>query len=117
MKLLSTGFPWQDGANTYIADHRIGWPGTETRYQFYYLPAKRMGDAVYLTDANGTTYEYRVTEEFAVSPAENWVTQPVAGRDMVTPTPRPRERSPTSAYSPRGARFPGTPFEGCRSGS
>lgn len=84
MKLPSTGFPWQEGANTYIAGHRIGWPGTETLYQFYYLPAMRMGDAVYLTDANGTTYEYRVTEKFAVSPAENWVTQPVAGRDMVT---------------------------------
>jgi sortase A len=39
---------------------------------------------VYLTDANGTTYEYRVTEKFAVSPSENWVTEPVAGRDMIT---------------------------------
>lgn len=84
IKLPSTGFPWQEGANTYIAGHRIGWPGTETRYQFYYLPAMRKGDAVYLTDANGTTYEYRVTEKFAVKPSENWVTEPVAGRDMVT---------------------------------
>lgn len=84
IKLPSTGFPWQEGANTYIAGHRIGWPGTETRYQFYYLPAMRKGDAVYLTDSGGTTYEYRVTEKFAVKPSENWVTEPVAGRDMVT---------------------------------
>jgi sortase A len=84
MKLPSTGFPWQEGANTYIAGHRIGWQGTESRYQFYNLPAMRNGDAVYLTDANGTTYEYRVTEKFAVSPSENWVTEPVAGRDMIT---------------------------------
>lgn len=84
IKLPSTGFPWQEGANTYIAGHRIGWPRTETRYQFYYLPAVRKGDAVYLTDANGTTYEYRVTEKFAVKPSENWVTDPIAGRDMVT---------------------------------
>lgn len=84
MKLPSTGFPWQEGANTYIAGHRIGWKGTESRYQFYNLPAMRNGDAVYLTDANGTTYEYRVTEKFAVNPSENWVTEPVAGRDMIT---------------------------------
>lgn len=84
IKLPSTGFPWQEGANTYIAGHRIGWEGTQSRYQFYALPAMRNGDAVYLTDANGTTYEYRVTEKFAVKPSENWVTEPVAGRDMIT---------------------------------
>lgn len=84
IKLPSTGFPWQEGANTYIAGHRIGWAGTQSRYQFYALPAMRNGDAVYLTDANGTTYEYRVTEKFAVKPSENWVTEPVAGRDMIT---------------------------------
>lgn len=83
-KLPSTGFPWQDGANTYIAGHRIGFPGTESHNQFYNLPAMREGDPVYLTDANGETYEYRVTEIFAVSPSESWVTEPVAGRDMVT---------------------------------
>jgi LPXTG-site transpeptidase (sortase) family protein len=84
IKLPSTGFPWREGANTYIAGHRIGWQGTQSRYQFYNLPAMRNGDAVYLTDANGTTYEYRVTEKFAVKPSENWVTEPVAGRDMIT---------------------------------
>jgi sortase A len=83
-KLPSTGFPWQDGANTYIAGHRLGFPGTESHNQFYNLPAMQEEDPVYLTDANGETYEYRVTEIFAVSPSESWVTEPVAGRDMVT---------------------------------
>lgn len=83
-KIPSTGFPWQDGANTYIAGHRIGFPGTESHNQFYDLPAMREGDPVYLTDADGETYEYRVTEIFAVSPSESWVTEPVEGRDMVT---------------------------------
>ncbi|MGB3683015.1 MAG: class E sortase [Rubrobacteraceae bacterium] len=84
VKLPSTGFPWQGGANTYIAGHRIGWPGTESDYQFYNLPAMQNGDAVYLTDTNGTVYTYEVTEVFAVSPDETWVTNPIAGRDMVT---------------------------------
>lgn len=84
IKLPPTGFPWQEGANTYIAGHRIGYPGTESRYQFYDLPAMQNGDAVYLTDANGTTYEYRVSEKFAVAPTDTSVTEPQAGRDMVT---------------------------------
>lgn len=84
IKLPSTGFPWQDNANTYISAHRIGYPGTESYDQFYALPAMQMNDVVYLTDANGTTYEYRVTDKFAVKPAESWVTEPQPGGDMVS---------------------------------
>lgn len=84
MKLPSTGYPWQEGANPYIAAHRIGYPGTQSRYQFYNLPAMRKGDTVSLADANGSLYEYRVIEKFAVSPSESWVTEPVAGKDLVT---------------------------------
>ena len=84
IKVPVTGFPWEGGANTYIAGHRVGFAGTESYYQFYDLPAMQKDDAVYLTDANGTTYEYRVTEIFAVSPSENWVTAPIPGRDIVT---------------------------------
>ena len=44
----------------------------------------RKGDLVSLTDANGSLYEYRVVEKFAVSPSESWVTEPVGGKDLVT---------------------------------
>jgi LPXTG-site transpeptidase (sortase) family protein len=84
IKLPTSAHPWQKNGNTYIAGHRIGWPGTQSYYQFYNLPSMVAGDVVYLTDTNGTVYEYRVSEVFAVSPSENWVTAPVAGRDMVT---------------------------------
>jgi sortase A len=84
VKLPSTGFPWQDNANTYIAGHRIGYAGTESYYQFYNLPLMKKGDEVILEDANGTVYKYRVSEMFAVRPTETWVTNPVPGRDMVT---------------------------------
>ncbi len=84
-KLVESGFPWQEGyTNTYIAGHRVGWPGTGSYYQFYNLPAMREGDVVYLADANGMVYTYRVSEVFAVSPWENWVTASIAGRDVVT---------------------------------
>lgn len=84
MKLPPTGFPWQDNANTYITAHRIGYPGTQSHNQFFNLPAMQQGDAIYLSDANGTTYEYRVSEKFAVQPHENWVTEPQPEGDMVT---------------------------------
>jgi len=83
-KREETGFPWQDGANTYISAHRLGWPGTASDHQFYNLPSLTFGDKIYLYDANGTTYTYEVTEIFEVAPNETWVTDPVAGRDMVS---------------------------------
>ncbi len=84
IKLPSTGFPWQEDANTYIAAHRIGYPGTESDYQFYDLPNLALGDKVYLGDANGTTYTYEVTGFKEVLPTENYVTAPQPGRDMIS---------------------------------
>jgi sortase A len=84
-KLEETGFPWQEGdINTYIAAHRLGWPGTASDHQFYNLPLLTFGDKIYLYDANGTTYTYEVTEIYEVLPTESWVTAPVAGRDMIS---------------------------------
>jgi len=83
-KRVDTGFPWQNDANTYIAAHRLGWPGTASDHQFYNLPLLAYGDKIYLYDANGTTYTYEVTEIFEVLPSETWVTKPDPGRDMVS---------------------------------
>ena len=85
IKVPSTGFPWEEeDTNTYIAGHRIGWPGTESYYQFYELPLMQKGDVVYLADTNGTVYEYRVFDMFAVNPHESYVTRPVPGKDVVS---------------------------------
>ena len=84
-KLEESAFPWQEGStNTYIAAHRLGWPGTASDHQFYNLPLLTYGDKIYLYDANGTTYTYEVTEIFEVLPTESWVTGPQAGRDIVS---------------------------------
>lgn len=85
IKLPNSGFPWQNGANTYIAAHRLGWPGTGSYHQFYNLPALQLGDIVYLGDANGTTYTYKVSGFKEISPNQaREVTGPQAGRDMVS---------------------------------
>jgi len=84
IKLPHTGFPWQDNSNTYIAAHRLGWPGTASYHQFYNLPLLAKGDVIYLGDANGTTYTYEVTGFQEITPDETWVTTPQPGRDMVS---------------------------------
>src|SRR5918998_215285 len=84
IKLPSTGFPWQNDANTYIAAHRIGYPGTESDYQFYDLPNLALGDKIYLYDSNMTVYTYEVTGFKEVLPTENYVTAPQPGRDMIS---------------------------------
>lgn len=85
IKVPSTGFPWEEkDTNTYIAGHRIGWPGTESDYQFYNLPTMQQGDEVILEDSEGRAYNYKVTEIFAVYPSDNYVTDAVPGRDVVS---------------------------------
>ena len=84
IKLPSTAFPWQNDANTYIAAHRLGWPGTASDHQFYNLVNLAVGDKIYLYDANGTVYTYAVSGFAEVLPNETWVTSPQAGRDMIS---------------------------------
>ncbi len=84
LHLHDTGFPWQQGANVYIAGHRLGFPGTKSYLVFWDLDKLENGDEVILTDANGTRYTYEVFKEFVVDPSDTHVTQPVAGRNIVT---------------------------------
>jgi sortase A len=85
IKVPSTDFPWQKGdTNTYIACHRLGFPGTESHNQCLNLPSMQEGDEIILEDANGTVYRYRVSESLAVGPSDMWVTEPLSGRDVVS---------------------------------
>ena len=64
----ATGFPWQSGANVYIAGHRVGYPDTRSSYVFYDLDKLAPGDEISLKDAAGGEYVYRLTEQKVVSP-------------------------------------------------
>jgi sortase A len=81
--LSGTGYPWIPGSNTYVAGHRVGYPGTASDYVFWDLPSLGIGDEVYLTDANGKTYTYAVSEILEVPITDLSVTAPV-GRDIVS---------------------------------
>ena len=82
--LKGTGFPWQDEANVYLAGHRLGYPGTESFLAFYDLDVLQNGDEVYVADADGKQYTYRVFEQFVVNPEDVWVTEPIQGRNVLT---------------------------------
>ncbi len=80
----STGFPWQDGSNVFIAGHRMGFPGTKSFLVFNDLNGLANGDEVILTDAEGTRYTYTVFKKFVVNPDAYYVTDPVPGRSVVS---------------------------------
>lgn len=82
--LKGTGFPWQKGANVYLAGHRLGYPSTDSFLAFYDLDKLENGDEVFVTDADGKKYTYRVFKEFIVPPTDLSVTEPVEGKSILT---------------------------------
>jgi len=82
--LGGTGFPWQRTANVYIAGHRIGFPGTDSNLAFYDLEDLKKGDKVYLKDADGREYTYRVFKKLIVEPTDLSVLMPLKGKNIVS---------------------------------
>lgn len=80
----ATGFPWQDGANVYIAGHRLGYPDTGSLNVFYYLDKLAAGDEISLKNATGDEYVYRVTGQKVVPPDNIEVMNADEGRSIVT---------------------------------
>ncbi len=84
LHLKGTGFPWQEEANVYMAGHRLGYPGTDSFLAFYDQDNIENGDEIYVTDANGKEYTYRVFENLVVNPEDVWVMDPVPGKNILT---------------------------------
>jgi len=82
--LEDTGFPWEPGANVYIAGHRLGYPATASFLAFYDLDVLEEGDEITLLDADGGKYTYTVFEKSIVSPTDLSVTESVEGKDILT---------------------------------
>ena len=82
--LKGTGFPWNKEANVYIAGHRLGYPDTQSFLAFYDLDKLQDGDEIYVTDANGQQYTYKVFEERVVEPTDVHVTEPVKGKNILS---------------------------------
>lgn len=82
--LRGTGNPWDAQANVYIAGHRLGFPATNSWLAFWDLNVLRKGDKIYLRDAAGDRYVYRVFKKFIVGPNAVAVTRPLKGRSIVS---------------------------------
>jgi sortase A len=82
--LRGTGDPWDKQANVYIAGHRLGFPGTNSWLSFWDLNVLQKGDRIFITDAAGKRYVYKVFKVFVVDPHEVSVTRPLEGRNIVS---------------------------------
>ncbi len=82
--LKGSGFPWEGGANVYLAGHRLGYPGTDSFLAFWDQNGLEKGDEIFVTDSEGTKYTYRVFEEFVAEPTDLSVTKPVEGKNVLT---------------------------------
>lgn len=82
--LQGTGFPWQEEANVYLAGHRMGYPGTDSFLAFRDQQKLERGDKVHVKDSEGTRYTYEVFSEKIVGPQQTEVTQPIAGKNILT---------------------------------
>ena len=82
--LRGTGHPWSREANVYIAGHRLGYPGTDSFLAFWDLNGIEKGDRIFVTDADGERYVYKVFRDFIVPPSQVSVTQPIEGRNILT---------------------------------
>src|SRR5215210_5713619 len=82
--LQGTGFPWQEEANVYLAGHRLGYPGYPSFLAFYDLDNLEKGDDIFVEDANGTKYTYKVSDIIEAEPTDLYLSEPVPGRNIVT---------------------------------
>jgi sortase A len=82
--LRGTGFPWNGTANVYIAGHRLGYVGTPSWLAFWDLNEVDVGDKIYVTDAMGRHYVYKVFKDFIVDPSDTYVTRPIKGKNILS---------------------------------
>ncbi len=80
----ATGYPWQKGANVFIAGHRLGYVNTPSYYVFFRLDELAEGDEILLEDSAGGRYLYRMTRQTVVGPDSVEVMNAVEGKSLIT---------------------------------
>jgi sortase A len=84
MHLEGTGVPWQEGSNTFIVGHALGFLRTRVPYAFYKLDKMKPGDEIIVKDPTGEEYVFRVYDRMTVRPTDYWVTYPEDGRTIIS---------------------------------
>ena len=84
LRTKDSGLPWEEGSNTFIAGHALGYPYTRVPRAFHDLDALAPGDEIVLEGADGSRYAFQVYDKMTVEPDDTWVTDPVEGKTVVS---------------------------------
>jgi len=84
LRMKESGLPWEEGTNTFIAGHALGYSWTRVPRAFYDLEKLMPGDEIFLKSADDRTYTFEVYDRITVEPDDTWVTYPVDGKTVVS---------------------------------
>ena len=84
IRLQETGVPWQEGSNTFVVGHALGFMQTRVPYVFYKLGEMKPGDEIFVKNEKGEEYTFRVYDYMTVRPADYWVTYPVEDKTILS---------------------------------
>ena len=84
LHLEGTGVPWQEGSNTFIVGHALGFMWTRVPYAFYELDKMKPGDEIIVEDPSGQEHLFLVYDRMTVRPTDYWVTYPEDGHTIIS---------------------------------
>ncbi len=84
IRFEESGVPWEEGSNTVIVGHALGFLWTRTPYVFYELDQLQSGDEILVKDQADKEYTFRVYDRLTVRPEDFWVTYPVPGKTVIS---------------------------------
>jgi len=84
IRLDTSGVPWEEGSNTFITGHALGFEWTRVQYAFRDLEKMEPGDEIFIRDDSGKKYTFRVYDRMTVRPSDYWVTYPEPGRTLIS---------------------------------
>lgn len=84
IRLKESGVPWEEGSNTFIVGHALGFLWTRTPYVFYELNKLKPGDEIIAKDQADNEYTFKVYDRVTVKPEDFWVTYPIPGKTTIS---------------------------------
>lgn len=82
--LKNTGMPWQDGSNTVVVGHALGYMRTKIPYAFYELDTMKPGDEIIVKNLAGKEFTFKVYDLLTVRPEDYWVTYPIPDKTVIS---------------------------------
>jgi sortase A len=84
IRLEESGVPWEEGSNTFLVGHALGFLWTRTPYVFYELNKLKPGDEIIAKDQGANEYRFEVYDRVTVKPEDYWVTHPIPDKTIIS---------------------------------